>query len=228
MKKILLIWLIVSAFVPSDAQTEKRNNIYLNAAFEKDFLKTLTGGVSIEERYCGDPEKQEFLIKPYLEFSPVKYFSFGTEYRWDLSDGKTIGRLGLAMKLKYDLKNFRPEFRLKYCNYNGDYVVSGEEKTKQYLRSRFQLGYRIKTWKLTPYVSYEWFYNFPRKLVDIDRWTFGVRKKFAKRHTLAFEYRFYERFNRVNDKGTKLKNDINENIFLLSYKYSLPYKKKSE
>ena len=232
MKKTLLIILAFLTAGAVKAQTEHRTALYLNAGLEKEFLSVLSGGVSVEGRFC-DTKTKDLMLKPYLEYSPVKFFTFGVDYRLDFNkedgeDSKRIGRLGLTAKLKYNFKGFRPEFSLRYNNYNEDYVVNSEEKTKQYLRPKFQLGYRIKSWKLTPYVSYEWFYNFPRDLVDKDRWCFGVKKKFNKVHNFTFEYRLYEKFNRVNDKGTKVKNDIAENIFLIGYKYVFPYKQKGE
>ncbi|MBQ3655882.1 MAG: DUF2490 domain-containing protein [Bacteroidales bacterium] len=232
MKKTLLIILSVLTISTADAQTEKRTSLYLNAGVEKEFLPYLSGGVSVEGRFC-DNKTKDLMLKPYVEFSPVKFFSFAAEYRFDFKkeDGEpseTIGRLGLTAKLKYKFNGFRPEVSLKYYNYNEDYIVNSQEETKQYLKPKFQLGYRIKPWKLTPYVSYEWYYNFPRKLVDKDRWIFGAKKKFSN-HTFTFEYRLYEKFNRVNNKGTKVKNDITDNIFLFGYKYTFPYKsKKSE
>ena len=226
MNKVFLTALLFLTVFSVNAQTETRTSFYLNAGVEKEFLPVLSAGFDVEGRFCGDPKTQDLLLKPSVEYSPVKFFAVGAEYRFNLNkedgeDSKWIGRLGLSAKLKYNFKGFRPEFRIKYCNYNEDYIVNSKEETKQYLRPKFQLGYRIKPLKLTPYVSYEWFYNIPRQLVDRDRWTIGIKKKFSKVHTVAFEYRFYEKFNRVNNKGTKVKNDISENIFMLSYKYSL-------
>ena len=232
MKKVFLLILAVLALNCVNAQTEHRTALYLNAGVEKEFLPYLSGGLSVEGRYC-DTKTKDLMIKPYLEFEPVKFFSFGVDYRLDFNkvkdeESRRIGRIGLMLKLKYKFSGFTPEFSLKYYNYNEDYIVNSNPETKQYLKPKFQLSYKIKPWKLTPYVSYEWFYNFPRQLVDRDRWIFGVKKKFSKVHTFTFEYRFYEKFNRVNDKGTKVKNDIAENIFMIGYKYVFPYKHKSE
>lgn len=230
-KNIIFLPLFLSFLTAKSQDLEKRVSIYLNAGIEKEITEKFSTGLEIEGRFCKSQSEQDLLLKPYIEFSPVKYFSLGAEYRWDLnhqegSQSSWSGRLGLYAKAKYGFHGFKAEARFKYCNYSEDYgywnvddKVYDQSKKLNYLRPKFQLSYKIKPLKLTPYVSYEWFYNTARGLVDKDRWTFGLKKKINKIHTLGFEYKFEEKFNRLSKKGN-VKDDINNNIFAFSYKYS--------
>ena len=209
------------------AQTESRSYIYLGAGIEKEFSKKLTAELDLQGRFCHAKETQEFLITPKIEYEPIKFFSVGTEYRAKLShekgeDSEWTGRFGAWMKAKWSPSILKLEARIKYCNYTEDAADrDGNYANEQYFRTKFLAGVKIKSLKLTPYISYEWFYEFNRNLVDKDRLTIGVKKKLNKRNALTFEYMFEERFNRG-----KTKKEINNHIFSLSYQYTFPYKKK--
>ena len=211
------------------AQTESRSYIYLGAGLEKEFSKKLTAELDLQGRFCHAKETQEFLITPKIEYEPIKFFSVGTEYRAKLShekgeDSEWTGRFGAWMKAKWSPSILKLEARIKYCNYTEDAADrDGNYSNEQYFRTKFLAGVKIKSLKLTPYISYEWFYEFNRNLVDKDRLTVGVKKKLNKRNALTFEYMFEERFNRG-----KTKKDINNHIFSLSYQYTFPYKKHKE
>lgn len=211
------------------AQTESRSLIYLGAGLEKEFSKKLTAELDLQGRFCHAKEMQEFLITPKIEYEPIKFFSVGTEYRVKLShekgeDSEWTGRFGAWMKAKWSPSILKLEARIKYCNYTEDAADrDGNYSNEQYFRTKFLAGVKIKSLKLTPYISYEWFYEFNRNLVDKDRLTVGVKKKLNKRNALTFEYMFEERFNRG-----KTKKDINNHIFSLSYQYTFPYKKHKE
>lgn len=229
MKKTIIASLLVLLTAPfALAQTESRTSVYIGAEIEKEFSKKLSAELEAQGRFCPDKSSQDFLLTPSIEFAPIKYFSLGAEYRLEMehedgAESQWSGRFGAFAKAKYSLENFKMEARLKYCNYSEDYLEDGN---LQYLRTKFQLAYKIKPLKLTPYASYEIFYNLtrdPRK-VDKDRYTVGVKDKVSKHHTIGFEYQLEEKFNRVSRKGNP-KNDINNNIFSFYYRYTLPRKK---
>ena len=222
--KITIIALTLSFVASSSvkAQTEKRYIFNLASAIEKEFNDYLTAGFELEGEICPDPSTKTVMFKPVVEFSPIQYLSFEAEYRFkaENEEGESAWhrRFGIAAKGKYAFNHLKLSTRLKYCLYSDDY---DEDTKERYFRTRFQAQYKIKPIKLTPYISYEWFYNIPRGLVDRDRWTFGVEKKLNKRNTLGLEYQCEERFNRTNAKRTKLKNDIAENTFSITYKFEL-------
>lgn len=216
-----MIW---SAALMAQPSAEKRHLIYLGAGIEKDFSKKLSAGIDMESRFCKSRETQEILLTPSVEYSIIKYLSLGAEYRIGYShrnggDGEWSGRLGLMAKAKCSPWKLKLEARAKYCNYSEDYE---DEGNLQYMRTKFEAGLKLKSLKLTPYVSYEWFYNISRGLVDKDRYTAGIKKKLNKRNTIGFEYMLEEKFNRGVSK-----RDINKNIFSISYKYTLPVAKKT-
>ncbi|MCQ2252080.1 MAG: DUF2490 domain-containing protein [Bacteroidales bacterium] len=227
MRKLLSIWavcaLLMSLYNNALAQTESRQLIYLGAGIEKELSRKLSAGLDMEGRFCHEKGTQSLLITPSLEYSPIKYLSGGLEYRAEMehengSDAQWTGRLGVFMKAKFQPSFLRLESRIKYCNYTEDYE---DEGNLQYFRTRFQAGARIKSIKLTPYFSYEWFYNISRHLVDKDRYVVGIKKKIDKRNTVGFEYMLEEKFNRG-----KTKPDINKNIFAFNYQYEIPASKK--
>ena len=211
------------------AQTESRSLIYLGAGIEKEFSKKLTAELDMQARFCHAKESQEFLVTPKIEYEPINFLAVGTEYRAKLSHEKGessewTGRFGAWLKAKWSPSILKLEARLKYCNYTDDIMDrDGKYANEQYLRTKLGASVKIKSIKLTPYISYEWFYELNRNLVDKDRVTVGLKKKLNKRNADSFEYMFEERFNRG-----KSKKDINNNIFSLSYQYTFPYKKNKE
>jgi hypothetical protein len=227
---ILAALMSVAANVKNaSAQTESRSLIYLGAGIEKEFSKKFTAEIDMQSRFCHAKESQEFLITPKIEYSPVKFVAFGTEYRAKLSHEKGessewSGRFGAWLKAKWSPSILKLEARIKYCNYTDDVQDrDGNYASEKYFRTKLLAGVKIKSIKLTPYISYEWFYEFNRSLVDKDRLTVGLKKKLNKRNALTFEYMFEERFNRG-----KTKKNINNHIFAFTYQYTFPYKKESE
>ncbi len=229
-KKIssLLVLLLLSTSLFAQ---EKRTAIYLGASIEKEFSKKLSAELEMQARFCPTKNTQDYLITPKIEFSPIKYVSFGTEYRADYScekdeDSEWIGRWGAWVKGKYSIaKLVKFEGRIKYCNYTEDAYLDGENQgNKQYLRFKLGVGVKIKPINLTPSISYEMFDNISRSIVDKLRYTFGLKEKLSKQHSIGFEYMFEQKFNLQTKKG-KTKEDINKNIFSISYKYTFPYKK---
>ncbi len=239
MKKalILMVATMMTVTAAKAQDTENRLSLYLGAGIEKELNDKFSAGIDLQGRFCGDPKSQEFLIRPSVEFSPVKYFSIGAEYRWDMehdAEEKTTdwqGRLGLSAKGKVSINHFKLEARVKYCNYSGDYAYWDTDKSVSdtaklnYLRFKIQAGYKIKPLKMTPYISYELFDNLTRGKIDRLRYTVGVKKKLGN-STLSFEYMLYQKFSRYTVKKGNRKDDINGNIFALSYKYTIPYKPK--
>jgi len=227
MSVLAVLMMAIIAASPAAAQTESRSHIYIGAGLEKEFSKKLSAELDLQGRFGLTKKYQDFLITPKIEYSPIKFVSIGAEYRatLDHEDGESsewTGRFGSWLKAKWSPSILKLEARLKYCNYTEDTEDrDGNLDNKQYLRTKFLVGVKLKDIKLTPYISYEWFYELNRNLVDKDRLIIGVKKKLNKRNSLSFEYMFEEKFNRG-----KTKKDINNNIFSLSYQYTFPYKPK--
>ncbi|MCR5454346.1 MAG: DUF2490 domain-containing protein [Bacteroidales bacterium] len=218
--------LAVATIHPAASQdTKSRSHIYLGAGVEKEITSKLSAGIDVQGRFCKDDESQKFLVTPQIEYSFIPFASVGAEYRATFNheegkDNEWSGRFGTWLKAKWSPSILKLEARIKYCNYTDDVADRDENyANEQYFRTRFLAGVKIKSIKLTPYISYEWFYEFNRNLVDKDRLTIGVKKKLNKNNAIAFEYKFEEKFNR----GTS-KININNNIFELTYKYTFPYK----
>lgn len=222
--------LLVFNIRPAASQsTESRSNIYIGADIEKEISKKLSVELDFQGRFCKAKEAQDFLVTPKIEYSPLKFVSVGAEYRATFShengeSGEWSGRFGSWLQAKWSPSILKLEARIKYCNYSEDIADrEGSLAHKQYFRTRLLGSVKIKSIKLTPYISYEWFYEFNRNLVDKDRVIIGVKKKINKRNTVAFEYMFEEKYNRG-----KSKKDINNNIFSLAYQYTFPRKAPKE
>ncbi len=209
------------------AQTsENRSLIYLGAGIEKEFMKQLSASLDVEGRFCHDKGTQEILMTPSIEYTPIKYVSVGVEYRADYEHKNEKGtnwngRFGAMLQASISPSILKLEVRGKYCNYTDDSDDDGGNL--QYMRTKFGASAKIKAIKLTPYISYEFFYNISRKLVDKDRYTVGIKKKLDKRNTIGLEYMLEEKFNRGKNKI-----DINKHIFALNYKYTIPAPKKKD
>jgi len=204
---------------------ENRSLIYLGAGIEKEFTKQLSASLDVESRFCSAKNTQDILVTPSIEYAPIKYLAFGVEYRAGYEHQKDkestwSGRFGAMAKASISPSILKFEVREKYCNYSEDYE---DEGNLQYLRTKFEASAKIKAIKLTPYISYEFFYNISRSLVDKDRYTVGLKKKLNKRNTIGVEYMLEEKFNRGKNKI-----DINKHIFALNYKYSIPAPKKKD
>ena len=224
MKKIISILILTALWLNGFAQTESRSYIYLGAGVTKSFLdKKLDVGFETEGRFRTGEDQKEWLLTPKVSYQPIKYFSVGLQYRFNLEHDGTedpqnewVNRLSADLKGKLPAGNFKFEFRFRYCNYNEDFEKGKlNYGRKEYLRYRFEAAYKIKPIKLTPYVSYEWFQNLALGDVDRDRWIFGLKQKINKHNKIGFEYMFQENFNNPN----KIK-DINKNIFAFSYSYN--------
>lgn len=220
---------VASVSYKADAQTDSRSLVYLGAGIEKEITKKLSAELELEGRFCKAKGTQELLITPKIEYKPVKFIAIGAEYRANLSheNGESSewgGRFGSWLKGKWSPSILNLEARIKYCNYTEDVADrDGNYANRQYFRTKFLAGVKIKSIKLTPYISYEWFYELNRGLVDKDRLTIGLKKKFNKRNAIVFEYMFEEKFNRGKNK-----KDINKNIFAMSYQYTFPFKNKEK
>lgn len=222
---MLAMAIVLSLSLPQKdyAQTDNRMLWHIGAGIEKQLPWNISAGLETELRLCPEKNTQNILITPQIEYSPAKFLSLGLEYRGEMEhqkdeDSQWTGRLGAHIKAKAQPGNLRLETRLKYCNYSEDW---DDGSHLQYLRTRLQVGYRIKPLKLTPYVSYEWFYNLSRELVDKDRYTVGAKKKFSKHHSMYLEYMLEEKFNRGIHKM-----DINKHIIAVGYQYTTPAKNK--
>lgn len=225
---LLLTLLLVSTKLFAQ---EKRTYMYLGTSVEKEFSKKLSAGINLQGRFCNDPNTQDILVTPKIEFAPIKFVSFGAEYRVDYSrekgeESEWNGRLGLFVKGKYSIhKILKFEGRIKYCNYTEDAYLDGENQgNKQYLRYKLGAEVKIKPLNLSPYFTYEIFDNLSRNTVDKLRYVWGAKYKINKQHTIGFEYALEQRFNLQTKKGNA-KEDINKNIFSFYYKYTFPFKK---
>ena len=223
----LLLTFTLTTTSASAQETESRSHLYLGAGIEKEFSKKLSAELDFQGRFGLTKTYQDFLITPKIEYSPLKFVAVGAEYRATLShedgeDSEWSGRFGTWIKAKWSPSIFKLEARLKYCNYSEDVADrDGNYANKQYLRTKLLGSVKIKSIKLTPYISYEWFYELNRNLVDKDRVIIGAKKKLNKRNSIALEYMFEEKFNR--GKGKK---EFNNHIFSLNYQYTFPYKPK--
>ncbi len=225
---IMLLVAIVASSIDTKAQNaDNRSLIYLGAGIEKEFMKQLSAGVDLESRFCKASGTQEILVTPSIEYQPIKYLQLGVEYRANYEHkndkgGSWSGRFGASLGASISPWILKLEVREKYCNYSDD-SEDGDGVHLQYLRTKVGASAKIKAIKLTPYISYEFFYNVERKLVDKDRYTVGVKKKISKRNTIGLEYMLEEKFNRGKNKI-----DINKHIFALNYKYTIPAPKKKD
>mgnify|MGYP002621690300 CR=1 FL=1 len=224
MKKLIILMSVMAFCLNGYSQSESRKYIHLGASVTKSFLdKKLEAGLETEGRFRTGEDQKQWLITPKISYEPIKYFSVGLQYRFNLEhDGSEdpqnewVNRLSADLKGKLPAGNFKFEFRFRYCNYNEDFEKgSVNYGRKEYLRYRFEVDYKIKPIKLTPYISYEWFQNLALKDVDRDRWTFGLKQKLNKHNKIGFEYMFQENFNNPN----KIK-DIYKHIFAFSYSYN--------
>ena len=211
---------LFSIFFATSLSAQTKNLFTLNPVFtiEKEFSPELLVGADSEANYCNAANSKDVSIKPFIEYAPINHLIVAADYRvkYEVEDGESAwqGRLGVSTTGEYNFNNLLLDCRLKYTLYTDDY----DEDTKdQNFRTRFQAQYEINSIELTPYVSYEWFYNIPRRLVDRDRWTLGIDKKISHRSYIGFEYQLEKNFNNEDP----LETDIAEHVFSIAYTFEL-------
>ena len=211
---------LFSIFFATSLSAQNKHFFTFNPVFtiEKEFLPELLVGADAEANYCNAANSKDVSIKPFIEYAPINHLIIAADYRvkYEVEDGESAwqGRLGVSTTGEYNFNNLLLDCRLKYTLYTDDY----DEDTKdQNFRTRFQVQYGINSIGLTPYVSYEWFYNIPRRLVDRDRWSLGIDKKISNRSSIGFEYQLEKYFNNEDP----LVNDIAEHVFSIAYTFEL-------
>lgn len=123
---------------------------------------------------------------------------------------------------KHKISQLSVKYRLRYQNRNelGVTVQEGDYPNRR-LRFRTALEYKIKNWKLDPFLSAEIFRDYPQNgenKFSRYRLTFGTEYKFEKAGSIGVYYRLEEALNVVIPEIT--------DILRLQYTYTIERKKK--
>ena len=209
-KYLILAIVLLGLFIKGHGQTSEYR---ASVSVEKQLFKSLKIVVSPSFRTLKNFSTKEYLIDGGISFKPIKYIDFGALYRFDMvsADGKDATykhRYFFSTQLRYSLFRLDAMARAMFTN-DGDAGIFSEDRNN-YMRYRLKLKYNIKSFKLTPFISAEYFYQLNDREFNKSRYTIGGEYKISKSHSVVFEYSWQD----------YLKKDKTLNIFSLGYNFN--------
>lgn len=207
---IPIFFLSHGLFIKSYAQSSEYR---FSASLEKRVLKSLRFQIEPGFRFSNDNSSKEYLIDGGVSYKPIKYIDFGASYRFykeklEGVDATYKHRFFFSTQLKYDLDRFGFMARALFTN-DGDAGMF-DENSNNYMRYRLKARYNIKSFKFTPSISAEYFYQIKDREFNKARFSIGGEFRFNKANGLVFEYCWQN----------YLKKDKTLNIFSLGYDYN--------
>ena len=238
MIRILKISLLFAGIMlPLCSAAQKDFGAWIGGDLRMPLSKKLDVGLQLESRFENNVSTvDQSFISPYLKFDLHKHIGVGVAYRFSnrpnggLFGGETYHRIGFDVNFKNlfgeflknpNLANFSTRLRFTHGTDEGDL-------NKDYLRARFKLKHEMKDFKLTPYISAEFFLHFNDQLsytaaevvsrhrFNKYRINIGAEYKINKRHELNL---FYIIQPTIESPNTSF-------ILGLGYKYSIKKRKK--
>lgn len=175
-----------------------------------NLLEKLTICIAPELRYDASFFLDKYLLEGEAEYELMKNFELGVGYRFIANrraEKETEYFNRIALKAAYSLKlnDFKPSVALKYTNY------SEEGPDDKYIRLKGAVDYKIKSSKLTPYVSAELYRNISDGTTEKLRYGLGGNYKLFKNNYLKIGYKF----------DYYLHQYLNKHIFTIGYKIKL-------
>ncbi|MFC2097343.1 DUF2490 domain-containing protein [Bacteroidota bacterium] len=162
-----------------------------------------------------------------LSYEINKNVEIGAFYRYSSIKNPYINyshyhRFHTEIILKSEFKRYSFSFRSRFqSKYTDPYVSDNGMIPKDYSRNKLAVSYNIRKLPLTPYASYELFYqlNNPDGNVFDKSWmTIGVKYRFKNRDRLSIYYRLSQDHN--------INNPLNLNILGIGYNIKINNKLK--
>ncbi len=214
---MLLTALVLSAIpVSLNAQTDEYS-LRTSANIGIKLAKGLALEIAPEYRFNPATNASEYLMEAGLSYRIISWLSVGGYYRLDGSkvtdmEGtggssfETSNRFSFDASTKVSIKRFTPKFRVRFCNFT-DFDKSTDDKTN-YMRYRIGLDYNIKDFKLTPFVSAEFYQKLSTGLFSQSRYTIGGEYELNKKNAIVLSYSLSDKYKTLDSY----------HIFELSYK----------
>lgn len=194
--KICLNGIILWLFIGTVSHAQEIENVFQSRYFaEVEFkpVKKIKIYVSPEIRLDEHFDVTKYFIESGLSYKVVKNTYLSGSYRFVAEPGTaeipTVfeHRFELSASYKNDIAGFEPAFRLAYTNYSDDDDENGYNRN--FLKFRSKLAYDIPHFKLTPYLSAEFFYNLNDRDAYKMRYAAGGKYKLFKNNYLNVGYK---------------------------------------
>jgi hypothetical protein len=131
-------------------------------------------------------------------------YRFSRDNDYETRNYDIKNRLDLGLNLKYKHEKFRFGLRTKYQTKS----ANSYENNPAFWRNKFAVRYKVKD--LTPFISYEFFYQFNEEnIINRTRLSFGGKYSMNKSNAIKLFYIYENRFN-----TTQLKHN---HIYGVSY-----------
>lgn len=216
---VFIFW--AATFSVAAQNTDTR--IRLSTKIEKEIVDDLDASMEYEHRF--DQQLTAFdkaFIEPAISYNIAKPLRIGLSYRIILDQNKVREKQykqRVGTYIRYDFKFDDFEFKIKTAlQYGFDELTDASISYDQKLvnRNAIEIEYNIFGSKITPFVSYEFFYhlNNPNGAI-INQWRFktGGSYKISKSSKVQAYWLFENEFN--------VANPVDANIFGLSYSHNL-------
>lgn len=224
---LLFTVLIFFAYQNSYSQNDDAG-LWTGVTFNIDISEKL--GLSFEEeiRFNNNASKiNKFFSQIGLSYNLSKNIDIGASYRFinkqnpdskysvrhrfqtDLRLKTKAGRYTLSTRIRYQTKYIDP--------YNTEDGLIPED----YLRNKFAISYDIRKTTLTPYISYEYFYqanNPGGNEIDKTWLTMGFKFRLKNRDRISMLYRNSQQYN--------VRDPLTSHIFIIAYSTKLNRKAK--
>jgi hypothetical protein len=184
----------------------------LPISFEKELTKTIELKLTPELRLSDGLSTREYLLEGGITLKPIKYIHFSSLYRLDMQKNSSNvldyqHRYFFDAELRYGLSRFDLRARTMFTNDGEASFLEGE--TNNYLRYRLKTKYNIRSCKLSPFASAEYFYQINDKEFNKSRYSLGLQYKIKKSHSVKLQYSLQ----------SYLKKDKSLSILSIGYKY---------
>lgn len=186
-RNVLLVLFVITSILSSHAKTE-RFGTWLEFELSKRLWKKMELSFIPDIRFQDDFTIDKYQFDAKLSYEPINFFEFSAAYRVKTNvkkkENEVTQRLVFDGTLKYEVKRFKPSFRGRYVTYKD---VNDERVSL--VRPRFKVVYDIKGNKITPFTSYESYYDWIAGDWTKGRFDVGFSRKMGKFHRIGLYYR---------------------------------------
>jgi len=232
--KIYRYSLFISVFLllqlPKSYSQNDDAGLWTGITFNIDISERLSLSFDEEIRFNDNVSKiNKFFSQIGFSYNLSKSIEIGANYRFinkqnsDLSYSmrhRFHADLGLRTKAGRYTLSTRIRYQTKYID---PYRTEDGLIPEDYLRNKFAISYDIRKSTLTPYISYEYFYqaNNPEGNEINKTWvTMGFKFRLKNRDRISLLYRLSQQYN-VNDP-------LMTNIFIIGFSTKLNRKPKAQ
>ncbi len=202
-KYIIIILLSISTF--GNAQVVSDARLWTAISINKEFDKL---ELSFSEEFRLD-ENMSHIDKVFselgAEYEIFKDFDISFNYRFSReNDYETRNydlnnRIDVGLSYKHKINDFQISNRLKYQSES----ASPNENNPTYLRNKLTVSYKLKP--ISPYISYEFHYQFnDERVINRTRLSIGSKYKLNKNNSIKVFYIFEDKFNTTRLKHSHI------------------------